>query len=380
MTGSVGAMGAKVLASDALPVIDISALSRPGTAEFAGTARKIGKACEDNGFFYVTGHGVPQALIDAVYAQSKRFHGLPPEVKDAVHIRHSFGNRGWHPSSLDDTDPDPELYRLTTPKEGEKDWLDKPRLHAAFDLCWELDPSDPAYMANVMEGPNQWPELEGFKETVEAYYDALMQVGRRLFDAFAHELQLDPAFFAERTRKPTSQLRLLYYPKNDYPMDNDHLGISAHSDFECFTILSTGGPGLQVMNAEDEWVEAPPVPGAFSVNIGDMLEAWTNGRFKATQHRVINDNSRERYSLPLFFAVDYDTVVEPLPQFVSEENPAKYGRIVAGHHLASFTIQGTKHLRKQVKEGKLKLDFAIQDENPFKRKAVNEFAGDAAAG
>ena len=160
-------------------------------------------------------------------------------------------------------------------------------------------------------------------------------------------------------------------------MDNTHLGIGAHSDFECFTILHQRAPGLQVMNAADEWVEAPPLPGTFIVNIGDMLQAWTNGLFKATQHRVIN-LGHERFSMPLFFAVDYHTEVAPLPAFVTAEFPPRYAPIVAGDHLAGFTVNMCKHLRKRVICGDLKIGFPIHDDNPFKRKAVNEF--DTAAG
>jgi isopenicillin N synthase-like dioxygenase len=121
-------------------------------------------------------------------------------------------------------------------------------------------------------------------------------------------------------------------------------------------------------------VQAPPLEGTFIVNIGDLIEGWTNGRFKATQHRVVN-TGKERYSLPMFFAVDYHTVVEPLPQFVTAERPAAYGRIIAGEHLAGFTIQDTKHLRKRVLSGELKINFPIFSENPFKREATNEFVG-----
>ena len=122
-------------------------------------------------------------------------------------------------------------------------------------------------------------------------------------------------------------------------------------------------------------MEAPPIPGTFIVNIGDLLEGWTNGLFKATQHRVVN-TGKERYSIPLFFTVDYHTVVEPLPLFVSPERPAGYGRIVSGEHLAGFSLNEYKHLRRRVFSGELKPQFPIhaEHENPFKRKAVNEFA------
>jgi isopenicillin N synthase-like dioxygenase len=147
--------------------------------------------------------------------------------------------------------------------------------------------------------------------------------------------------------------------------------MGAHSDFECFTILHQHAPGLQVMNAADEWVAAPPLPGAFIVNVGDLMEGWTNGRFKATQHRVVN-TGQERWSMPLFFCVDYHTPIEPLPACVSEANPARYNRIIAGEHLASFSVNGAKHLRKKIREGALKVDLTFHRENPFKRRAVNE--------
>jgi isopenicillin N synthase-like dioxygenase len=221
--------------------------------------------------------------------------------------------------------------------------------------------------------PNQWPDwIPGFRDGIRTYYDAVMQTGRRLFEAFAIALGLPDDFFLKMVNKAPSQLRLLHYPPNDLPMDNTNLGIGAHSDFECFTILHQLAPGLQVMNAADEWVEAPPIEGSFIVNVGDLMEGWTNGRFKATQHRVVN-TGKERWSMPLFFAVDYHARIEPLAQFVSKDNPARYNPIVAGEHLAGFSINLCKHLRRKIVRGELKIDFPIHSENPFKRKAVNEF-------
>jgi isopenicillin N synthase-like dioxygenase len=248
-----------------------------------------------------------------------------------------------------------------------------PRLHEAFDLALEIADDDPDYLAgNVMLVPNQWPDwIPDFRQDVLAYYEAVQGVGASLFKAFAVGLGLPDDFFVQLTRKTPSQLRLLHYPPNDLPMNNENFGIGAHSDFECFTILHQSAHGLQVMNAADEWVAAPPIEGTFIVNIGDLLEGWTNGRFKATQHRVVN-TGKDRYSMPLFFAVDYHTEIEPLPQFVSEDQPPKYSKIVAGDHLASFSIQLTRHLRKKVVLGELKVDFPLLKENPFKRTAVNE--------
>jgi isopenicillin N synthase-like dioxygenase len=370
-------MGAKAMAFSSIPVIDISALSGADPAALAATADEIGRACEDVGFFYIKNHGVPQALVDRTYDLSRQFHASPTSLKTTINKRHSQGVLGWHPATGADEDEDQELYRLFEPL-SEDDYLTMPHLNSAFDYMREIALDDPDYLAgNVMLVPNQWPDwIPGFREQALEYYDAVTAVGQRLFRAFAMSLGLPPDFFQERTAKSPSILRLLHYPPNDLPMDNDHLGIGAHSDFECFTILHQGGPGLQVMNAADEWVAAPPIEGTFIVNIGDMLEGWTNGRFKATQHRVVN-TGKERYSMPLFFAVDYHTVVEPLPAFVSDDNPPRYNRIVAGDHLASFVIAGAKHLRKKLLSGELKVDFPIHRENPFKRKAVNEYEAQA---
>ena len=375
-----GAMGAKLLPFTSIPVIDISALSGTDRAATEATARELGTACETVGFFYIRGHGIPQALIDRTYALSRRFHTAPLAQRMTVSVDKSPGNRGYTPTSDEYEDPDPELYRLVEPKDPRGDFLTKPTLHAAFDLSLDLAQDDPDFLAgNIMLVPNQWPDwIPEFRAQIMEYYGAVMQVGERLFRAFALALGLPERFFLDRARKPTSQLRLLYYPPNDRPMDNTNQGIGAHSDFECFTVLNQMAPGLQVMNAADEWVEAPPIEGTFIVNIGDLLEGWTNGRFKATQHRVVN-TGRERLSLPLFFAVDYDTVVEPLPQFVGPDRPPAYERIVAGEHLAGFSINGAKHLRRKVLSGELKIDFPIYGDNPFKRNAVNEHEDAAAA-
>lgn len=370
-------MGARLIETSEIPVIDISALRGDDLAAARACADEIGRACEGVGFFYIRNHGIPEALIQRTYALSRRFHYSPRELREQVHIRHSPGTRGWAPVSDEDDDGDPELYRLVEPSPD--DYLTYPRLHAAFDVSREIAQTDPDFLAgNLMLVPNQWPGwIPEFRTQVMEYYDAVTDVGMQLFRAFAMRLDLPLDFFEKLTTKAPSQLRLLHYPPNDKPMDNNNPGFGAHSDFECFTILHQQASGLQVMNAADEWVVAPPLDGTFIVNIGDLLEGWTNGRFKATQHRVVN-TGKERFSMPLFFAVDYDTVIEPLPAFVSADNPPKYNRIVAGKHLAGFSVNGAKHLRKKIVRGELAIDFPIHKENPFKRKAVNEYVPETA--
>jgi isopenicillin N synthase-like dioxygenase len=152
---------------------------------------------------------------------------------------------------------------------------------------------------------------------------------------------LDEDHFDRHLARPPSQLRLIHYPYDPSALDQE--GIGAHTDYEFFTVLRGTAPGLEVRNGAGEWIDAPPIPGAFVVNIGDMLEVWTNGVFRATAHRV-RKVAEERYSFPFFAACDYRTVVEPAAQFVTSERPARFGRVVAGEHLWAQTVKTFSYL------------------------------------
>jgi isopenicillin N synthase-like dioxygenase len=151
---------------------------------------------------------------------------------------------------------------------------------------------------------------------------------------------------------PPSQLRMLHYPPN--PAADITVGIGAHTDYECFTILLPTKPGLEVMNGAGHWIDAPPRPDAFVVNIGDTLEMWTNGSLVATSHRV-RKVSEERFSFPLFFSCDYEVEVAPLPQFVTAERPALYPPVKAGEHLYAQTLQSFTYLKERLSRGELSL-------------------------
>jgi isopenicillin N synthase-like dioxygenase len=244
--------------------------------------------------------------------------------------------------------------------------------HETFDISFEVAVDDPrASQGYGLVGPNVWPDLEGFQATVATYYEAIYGLGRELLAGFELSLDLKPGTFLDHVTIPPSQLRLLKYFENDEPSDERNMGIAAHSDFECFTILNTSGPGLQLMSYEDHWVEAPPVEGAFVVNIGDCLEAWTGGLFKATQHRVIN-LGKERYSLPLFFSVDFDTEIKPLAEFSTRKSRERYPAFTAGEHLWGRTINTFPYLKRQYESGELVVDFDVTEENPFKRLSLEE--------
>ena len=335
-----------------LPVVDLGPLQGGSPEGTALVAEALGAAARSSGFFYIVNHGVDQGLIDGVMAASKAFHAQTRSEKMRHWCGFSTNHRGYVPF-----------------EENGADFPKRINFNEAWDMSFEAPADHPDAVAGYrMTGPNVWPDLPGWREAVGAYYDAVFALGLRLLDCLAHELGVDPAELRAMCDCPTSQLRLLRYVPNEMPVSKDIVGIDSHSDFECFTILHTGGPGPQVMNAQDQWVEAPPLPGAFVVNIGDIFEAWSGGRYKSTQHRVLNQ-AKERYSCPLFFGLNYHAVVQPLQKFRTPEAMEKYPPFKAGEHLMRMTIGGFRYLADAKEKGVLVPEYEVPAENPFKREA-----------
>jgi isopenicillin N synthase-like dioxygenase len=331
-----------------VPIVDIGGLRSPDRTERERVAGEIGKAARDVGFFYVSGAGVDDRVFERMLASTKEFFALPIEEKMRSYIGLSTWHRGYVPVG----------------EEGVE--TGTPDLKEAFDTALELPADDPDYLAgNPMLGPNAWPDLPGFADAVTAYYRAVLDVGHRLLWAFAVALGEDPDTFSRHATKTPSQLRLVHYPYN--PEAEDGQGIGAHTDYECFTLLKPTAPGLEVLNGAGEWIDVPPVPGTFVVNIGDMLELWTNGAYVATSHRV-RKVAEERYSFPLFFNVDYHTEVKPLRQFASRDGIQRPA-LRAGEHLFAQTAQTFAYLRNRVEAGELVLPDGSLEIGQFGQQA-----------
>ena len=136
--------------------------------------------------------------------------------------------------------------------------------------------------------------------------------------------------------KPLDILRLLRYPTQNVVSNESQIGTGAHSDFDCFTILwQDPNGGLQALNREGVWINAPPVDGTMLINVGDMMERWTNGKFVSTVHRVINRSGRERYSMVFFVAPNYSTRIECIPSCYVTGMPSKYRPISAGDYIVT---------------------------------------------
>jgi isopenicillin N synthase-like dioxygenase len=337
-----------------IPVVDVSGLF--GTDEERATvAETLGRAARDVGFLYVTGSGVPDELFRDLLTVTKSFFGLPVEEKMKVYIGNSTNHRGYVPTGEEGG------YVSELPDDKRPDDLKE-----AFDLSLELPADDPEYLAgNPMLGPNQWPELPGMKQMVNRYYDAVLGFGKALLQGFALALGEPADRFDQFVTRAPSQLRLIHYPLDRNA--TDAIGIGAHTDFEVFTLLKPTAPGLEVLNGVGEWIDAPPMDGAFVVNIGDMLEIWSNGAFVSTTHRV-RKVAEERYSFPLFFNVDYDVLVSPLERFVREDGSNKLP-LKAGEHLYAQTVQVFRYLQKRLQAGEISMPEVWVEKNSFGREA-----------
>ncbi|KIO16910.1 hypothetical protein M407DRAFT_33441 [Tulasnella calospora MUT 4182] len=316
---------------DAIPIIDLQGGVIQDPELRASVAKEIRDACINVGFFYVSNHGVDPTLIADVVRQAKRFFDLPSAEKMEFDIHKSDNFKGYTPLLGENTDPE-----------------NRGDLHEAFDIGWEelvrsgesrtLN-AEPSSTSSLVQGGNVWPNAEllpGFREALLKYYHAVVALGKTLFTIFALALGLTDNFFDDKVTKPAACMRLLHYPPQTGVVDERVIGIGAHTDYECFTILwQDDVPALQVLNTEGRWIDAKPIPGTFVINLGDQFARWTNDIFKSTTHRAINRTGVRRYSMPLFFGTDYDVKLEPIPSCVSAERPPRYEIVMAGEYVKS---------------------------------------------
>ncbi|KAI5988393.1 hypothetical protein EDD15DRAFT_2371411 [Pisolithus albus] len=306
-------------AFDSIPIINMGCVSTP--EERATLAWQIREACVKVGFFYVSDHGIPQETIDAVFSAMKAYFSLPLETKMKLYHREGANYRGYAP-----------LSDANFSAESRGDMFE------GFVIGWE-EPipkeGDDKKEVDTTAVPNLWPsEPAGFREALLNYYHATVGLRNALYRLFALALDLPETYFGDIHRNlPT--MRSHYYPPQTGSEDDFIMGINAHSDFECFTILwqEPGIQALQVLNSDNRWINAPPIPGTLVINIGDLFARWTNDVFKSTVHRVINESNVPRYSIATFVGVDHHVEVKPLPTCVSPERPPKYEPIIAGDHV-----------------------------------------------
>lgn len=299
-------------ASEEIPVIDIGPLRRgePGAKERLGA--QIRHVFENVGFYFVTGHGVPPTLIDDAFAAAKRFHAQPLEKK--LEIRLNEFNIGYLP------------MRGGTTRHSALNANNKPNVNEAFFCARDLAPDHPDVLAGKpYRTINKWPrDLPGFRETCVAYMGALEELALSLMPLYAIALDLPETYFDEAFARPMFKLRMSHYPPCDPSAENE-FGLAPHTDTSFMTLLAPNKvAGLSIRAPSGRWIDAPAIEGAFLVNGGDMLRRWSNDRFLATPHRVINKSGAERYAIPFFFDCWAEHVMACLPTCTGPDNPPKY--------------------------------------------------------
>ncbi len=298
----------------ALPVIDVAGLRSAELGNRRAVAAALGGACRGPGFFYLTGHGIPDALVTRVFEAADRLFALDHAAKLALAMRHTGNNRGWFGVAEERLDPAAAPDR----KEG-------------FNIGLELDPADPRH-AQPFRGANAWPPLPGWRALMLDYFDRSWALGRLLHRGFSLDLGLPEAFFEDKLDAPIATLRLLRYPPPDRTSGGAP-GAGEHTDYGNVTILATDGVGgLELRRRDGGWTRAPFIPGAFVCNIGDCLMRWTNDVYVSTPHRVAVPD-RERRSLAFFLDPNPDTVVAPV--LGGAEALRRYPPVTGGAYLRS---------------------------------------------
>jgi isopenicillin N synthase-like dioxygenase len=239
--------------SGEIATIDFSGFLSPDPSKKRAVVDQVRQSCLSNGFFQITGHGVPQSQCDAAMACSKRFFALPQHLKDAVSKDNNTWNRGY------------ERLRSQILEEGTL-----PELKEGFYIGDDIPETHPYFVhRRLNSGPNQWPtegmsgeELEGFKEATMGYYRSLLKLAGNLLQVLALSLDLDEDYFASFMDGAVATMRLLHYPVQ--PKDADEKlsrGIGAHTDFGAITILLQDEvDGLQVWDAKTSgWIDVSVV-------------------------------------------------------------------------------------------------------------------------
>ena len=307
-----------------LPILDLGPYLRQESGALQRLAGALRDALEHLGFFFIINHGVPQTLIDRVFAEAARFHALPMEDKMALQL--SASNTGY--LCLGQS----RSRALTL--DGHK----KPNLNAAFFMKRNRTPDDPDVVSGKpLRGLNQWPaNLPGYRDTLREYFATMEALGKRLLPLYAVALDLPPHHFEASFRAPQMTLRLSHDPLMDH--EEHQYGLAPHTDSGFMTFLPQNTvPGLAICPAGSTWKEPPVLSGSFLVNAGDILRRWTNDRFLSTSHRVLHSSGPERYALPVSCDPNTDTVIECLPTCQGPDNPAKYPPVTYESYLLWFT-------------------------------------------
>ena len=315
-----------------LPTLDLRRFDGDAS-ERSRFLEELRKAARNAGFFYLVGHGIEDGLVQDVLKVSRRFFALPEKDKLAIEMVNSPHFRGYNRAGFEHT-------------RGKPDWREQVDIgpeRPALTFDREAPPWD------RLQGPNQWPAaFPEFKSTLLAYQDETTALAVRVLRAFAAALEQPEDIFAPIYKPaPNPLIKIIRYPGR--ASDESDQGVGAHKDSGFVTLLlQEKQAGLQVQADDGGWIDAPPVPGSFVVNIGEILEMASNGYLRANVHRVVSPpQSADRLSVALFLGARHDATVPLLS--LPPELAAQARGVTQDPHNPLFREVGWNYLKSRLR-------------------------------
>lgn len=312
------------------PIFDLGAFERATPEEKTRLGETVDEICRKTGFLAIAEHSVPTDVIEAVWQSARAFFDLSPEEKNAARAPfpgYPYGYLGSGTEAL------AKSKNVDTPPDLKESFNGGPLAVPAGMTDGEA--------LSFCYAQTIWPAgPEGFADAWKAYYRAMEDLARRIMRVFAVALKLPEDFFEGFIDQPISALRALNYPAQMVAPQSGQLRAGAHTDYGSLTILlpEPGSRGLEILSPEGDWVSVPPVPGAFVINIGDLMSLWTNDRWVSTLHRVVNPPPEEggmdrRQSLAFFHQPNWFAEIRCLDTCLSPGDEPRYQPVLSGPYL-----------------------------------------------
>jgi isopenicillin N synthase-like dioxygenase len=304
-----------------IPVIDFSRFPSGKLEDRQALADDVRRACLTSGFFYLKSTGVSSQMTAGILNAAREFFARPEAVKNSLSKENSPAGRGYEKM---------RGQRLEAGAQAD--------LKEGFVMGTHLPPNDPRVIAGWSQhGPNQWPaDMPDWRATLESYHRAMVALARQVMAAIALSLAIEENYFDDAFEDSIATVRLLHYPPQAPDAGADARGAGAHTDWGAVTILLQDEVGGLQIRDGDRWIDAPPVPNAFIVNLGDLMPRWTNGMYRSTVHRVINRSGRERYSVAFFFDGRGDYISQCIRTCLQPGETPKYAPLSVNEHLAEM--------------------------------------------
>ena len=281
---------ASFIEKDKIPLIDISGIN--DNVKIIEVSKLLHKASKEIGFIYVKNHGIPNDILTNLRSSAKKFFSFNEQNKKTVNVNSK--HRGWI-------------------SQGGAKMQDKVSADLKESFIWGYqDVNGKTIEDHPLRGANQWPKFcPDLEKNAMDFFQHGHKVANMLMRGFAVGLGLDEEFFVKHTGIPLSRGSIIYYPNQDSRIGNNNFGVGPHTDFGVLTLLFQDNiGGLQVQDIHGNWIHAPPIDGTIVVNVGDLLSRWTEGEYKSTPHRVINNSGKERISMVIAYDPEPDTIID----------------------------------------------------------------------